>query len=147
MAVIYHFNSCWNCTYISSNSYHVNYTVLLWNDILTEISSSHISHNSYLQISIVLTNNGPDVLLITELPFSKGINIKLGFRSLVTKLHIINACCHISLVQFFYEFICKTKIINQTSISYCTVNYLDIWSERYQFSLLFHHNALLLSLF
>ena len=76
--------------YIGCNSDQINRALTLRSDIFLVITSSDISHNSNLKVSIIITHNCTDILIITELPLTELVHIKQFLVSLVAEFHIIH---------------------------------------------------------
>ena len=76
---------------VCCDPYHVDNALTLWQDIFLEITSANVSHNRKLQRAVILANDSPDILLITELPLTEPLDVKKLLRSLVAELHVFNA--------------------------------------------------------
>ena len=94
------------------------------------IAASYICHNGNLQIGVIITNDFANLVILSKLPWAISIHVKHLFISAITKLHIVYACFYICFVQIMDKFICKIKIIYQTTITNCCVQHFNVRTKR-----------------
>ena len=99
-------------------------------DVLLVITPSDVCHDGDLQISIIISYDRADILIVAKFPLAKFVHIKHFFVCSISELHIIYASLYVGLIQSFNKLIGKIKIINQSTISNCCIQDLDVRTKR-----------------
>ncbi len=74
---------------VSSDTNQVDGTFTAVENIIF-VTSSNVCHNTKFQIGVVVTDDGTNIVVITEFPFSEFVYVEKLFRSFVAKFHIVN---------------------------------------------------------
>ena len=114
---------------VGGNSYHVDDTVLLVNDIVLVVATTNIRHDGNLHIRIVFSDNRADIFLITEFPFAEFVHIEKLLRGFVTKLHDIHSRLDIGAIEGVDKLVGKHKTVHESSITNGCVQHTDIRAD------------------
>jgi hypothetical protein len=93
------------------------------------IHAVHIYHNGNLGLGFYACDYLSYVIVIAEFPLAKIFGRKKPLGVFVSYLHIIYACSGKGLVHLPDEPIVKIVVIDEPSVSYRAIKYLNLLSE------------------